>query len=268
VPAATTDYWVRAGRLHLIHRGVYALGHGVLRREGRWLAAVLACGDRAVLSHRSAASHWGLLATATTRVDVTAPASRHGTNGVRLHRSRSLDARDTTDHEGIPVTTIARTLLDLAATSQSNQLERALAQAERLRVYDHGAITDVLARANGHRGKRALAQATAREQPKWTRNDYEAWFLALVREAGLPEPLVNEALMVPDHPSIDPDFCWPAHRLVVEVDGWETHRTRAAFQADRRRDAALQAAGWRAVRFTWHEQRAVIQRRLRMLLGA
>jgi very-short-patch-repair endonuclease len=90
--------------------------------------------------------------------------------------------------------------------------------------------------------------------------------LQLVRDAGLPEPMVNSTLAAPDHPRLDPDFCWPVHRLIVETDGWETHRTRAAFERDRRRDAALIADGWRVVRFTWHEQPAVIERRLRALL--
>jgi Protein of unknown function (DUF559) len=186
--------------------------------------------------------------------------------GIRLHRSRCLDARDTTRHEAIPVTTVARTLLDLAATVPPHRLERALAQAQRLRLYDHHAITGVIARCNGHRGTGALARATARHDPKWTSNDYEAWFLRLVREAGLPEPMVNATLTAPDHPRLEPDFCWPAHRLIVETDGWDTHRTRAAFEADRRRDAALTAHGWRVLRFTWHEPRATIQRRLQALL--
>jgi hypothetical protein len=255
-----------AGRLRRLHRGVYAVGHGVLRPEGRRLAAVLACGEGAVLSHRSAASHWGLLERQAALIDVTATRSRTGALGVRLHRSRSLDARDTTSHQGIPITKVPRTLLDLAATVQPHRLERALAQAERLQLYDHRAIADVIARSNGHRGTGALTKATSREDPKWTRSKFEDWFRALVREAGLPEPLVNESLAASDHPHLVPDFCWPTHRLIVETDGWKSHRTRAAFEADRREDAALTADGWRVVRFTWHEPRETIQRRLHALL--
>jgi predicted transcriptional regulator of viral defense system len=257
-----------AGRLRRLHRAVYAVGHGVLRREGRRLAAVLACGEGAVLSHRSAVAQWGLLATQAAVIDVTAPRGRHGAQGIRLHRSRSLDARDTTTHEGIPITEVPRTLLDLAATVPPHHLERALAQAQRLQLYDHRAITDLIASSNGHRGTGALADATSREDPKWTRSELEAWFLSLVREAGLPEPLVNESLTAPDHPPLvpDSDFYWPTHHLIVELDGWDTHRTRAAFEQDRRRDAALTAAGWRVVRFTWHEPRETIQRRLQALL--
>jgi hypothetical protein len=260
---------VHAGRLHRIHRGVYAVGHTRLGRDGRRLAAVLACGEGAVLSHTSAASHWGLLDTAAARIDVTAPRSRAGVQGVRLHRSRFLDARDTTSHEGLPITTVARTLLDLAATVQPHRLERALAQAERLELYDHRAIEALLARANGHRGGTALAQATTSE-PAWTRSEAEARFLDLVREATLPEPLVNLTLAAPDHPRLEVDFCWPTHRLIVELDGWETHRTRAAFEHDRRKDAALNAAGHRVLRFTWRaikHDAPTVKRRLRAVLG-
>src|SRR3954464_7273913 len=144
---------VRGERLIRLHTGVYAVGHRVLRVEGSRLAAVLACGAGAVLSHRSAGAHWGLLPTARTLVDVTMPRTRRRVPGIDLHRSRSLDARDTASHEGIPITTVARTLLDLAAAVPESRLERALAQAERLQLYDHRAITDVIARANGHRGK-------------------------------------------------------------------------------------------------------------------
>jgi hypothetical protein len=258
---------VAAGRLHPVHRAVYAVVHpGVLRREGRRLAAVLACGEGAVLSHVSAAAHWELVDSAAARVDVTAPVTRAGMPGIRLHRSRSLDARDTDTHRGIPITSVPRTLLDLAATVRSDRLERALAQAQRLQLYDHRAVEKVIARSNGHRGTGALAKATSRDDPKWTRSELEAWFLTLVRDMGLPEPLVNSSLTAPDHPRLEVDFSWPTHHLIVELDGWETHRTRAAFEQDRARDTALTAAGWRVVRFTWRERRQTIQRRLQALL--
>jgi very-short-patch-repair endonuclease len=257
---------VRAGRLHRLHHGVYAVGHTVLKREGRWLAAVLACGDGAVLSHRSAAAHWGLLQSEATRTDVTTPRRRAANATIRPHISRSLIARDTHTHQGIPITSVARTLLDLAATVRPDRLERALAQAEHLELYDHRAITELLARADGHRGTAALTKATARE-PKLTRSDWEARLLKLVRDAALPEPLVNLSLAAPDHPRLEVDFCWPSHHLIVETDGWESHRTRAAFEADRRRDAALQADGYRVVRFTWRTPDATILRRLQALLS-
>jgi predicted transcriptional regulator of viral defense system len=255
----------RAGRLHRVHRAVYAVGHTVLRREGRWLAAVLACGEGAVLSHRSAAAHWGLLQTEATRIDVTAPRTRAGDAKIRLHRSRSLDARDTTTHQGIPITSVPRTLLDLAATVKPDRLERALARAEHLELYDHRAITELLARANGHRGQKALTEATALD-PKLTKSEWEVRMLRLVRTAALPEPIVNQPFDAPDHGECKPDFHWPSHRLIVETDGWRTHRTRAAFESDRAKDAALTAAGYRVVRFTWRTPDAVILTRLRALL--
>jgi hypothetical protein len=205
-----------------------------------------------VLSHRSAAAHWGLLRTEQTRVDVTTPRTRRAIPGIRLHRSRSLDAQDTTTHEAIPITTIARTLLDLAATARSDRLERALAQAERLQLYDHRAITDVIERANGHRGRGALARAT-RATPQLTRSELEVAFRKLVQRAGLPQPLGNHTLDAPDHPELEVDFYFPTNHLVVETDGWETHRTKAAFKSDRRKDAALTAAGYRVMRFTYDD---------------
>jgi Protein of unknown function (DUF559)/Transcriptional regulator, AbiEi antitoxin len=243
---------VRSGRLHRLYRGVYAVGHAHLGREGRRLAAVLACGDGAVLSHRSAASHWGLLDTQNARIDVTARRSRQGAAGIRLHWSRSLALHDTTAHEGMPITSVARTLLDLAATVRSDRLERALAQAERLQLYDHAAIADVLSRSNGHRGRAVLTRATAQE-PKLTRSELEVMFLRLVRQAGLPEPESNLPLAALDQLAPEVDFYWPAYRLVVETDGWESHGTRAAFKWDRRKDAALVASGWRVMRFTYDD---------------
>jgi predicted transcriptional regulator of viral defense system len=257
---------VGAGRLHRLHHGVYAVGHTVLKREGRWLAAVLACGDGAVLSHRSAAAHWGLLQSEATRTDITTPRTRAGNAKIRLHRSRSLIARDTTTHQGIPITSVPRTLLDLAATANPDRLERALAQAEHLELYDHRAITELLARANGHRGQNALTAAIALE-PKLTKSEWEIRLLKLVRAAALPEPLVNLPLDAPDYGECKPDFHWPSHRLIVETDGWRTHRTRAAFESDRAKDAALTAAGYRVVRFTWRTPDATILRRLRALLS-
>jgi Protein of unknown function (DUF559) len=252
VSATTVDHWVRRSRLHVVHRGVYAIGHAALRVEGRRLAAVLACGRGAVLSHLGAAAHWGLLHSEQTRVDVTTPRTRRAIPGIRLHSSRSLDARGTTSHEGIPITTIARTLIDLAATVPESRLERALAQAERLQLYDQRAIIDVIGRTNGHRGGGALARATAAE-PKLTRSELEVTFRKLVRRAGLPEPLGNFILDAPDHPRLEVDFYFPTHNLVVETDGWETHRTKAAFQSDRRKDAALTSAGLRVMRFTYED---------------
>jgi hypothetical protein len=231
------------------------------------LAAVLACGPGAVLSHRTAAAHWGLLRTDQTRIDVTTLRGRHGAPGIRLHRSRSLDAQDTTHHEGIPITTVSRTLLDLASTARPSELERALAQTERLHLYDHRAIESTIAAAKGHRGTQVLARATTRA-PKWTRNEWEAEFLALIRQAGLPEPQINDAFDAPGHGHCEPDYHWPLHRVIVELDGFETHGTRAAFHADRAKDAALTASGYRILRFTRDDDPALAIQRLTALFAS
>ena len=256
---------MRSGRLGVLHRGVYSAGGTVLRAEGHRLAAVLACGPGAVLSHRSAAAHWELLATSQERIDVTAPRTREGVPGIRLHTSRSLDAQDTTSHEGIPITTVHRTLLDLAATARSDRLENALAQAMHLQLYDQRAIDDVIARSNGHRGTHVLKEAT-KQEPQITKSMWEIRMLRLVRSAGLPEPICNKALHAPDHGECHPDFYWPAYGLIVETDGWEAHRTLAAFRNDRAKDAALTAAGYKVLRFTWDVDDATILRRLERLL--
>ena len=243
------DARLSAGRLRRIHRGVYAIGGAALPREGRHLAAVLACGPGAVLSHVSAAVHWGLLSYEAPRPEVTAPASRAGAPGIRLHRTHSLDARDTTTHRGIPITTLAKTLLDLAASSPKNHLEHALGQAFRNQVYDHRAITDVLDRHHGLRGTKALRKATA-DDPAFTRGELERRFRALCRRAGLPQPLSNVDVADADNHPHEVDFFFPAHRLVVETDGWRDHGTRVAFERDRAKDAALVAAGYVVLRFT------------------
>jgi predicted transcriptional regulator of viral defense system len=236
----------RVGRLRRVHRGVYAIGGAALPREGRNLAPVLACGESAVLSHVSAAVHWGLLSYEAPRPEVTAPASRRGVPGIRLHRTRSLDAREITTHDGIPITTIARTLLDLAASSPTNHLEHAIGQAMRNQLYDHSAIEQVL---DGRRGTRALRRATA-EDPAFTRGELERRFRALCRRAGLPRPHSNVTVADVDHHPREVDFFFPDHRLIVEVDGWGDHGTRVAFERDRAKDAALVAAGHTVLRFT------------------
>jgi len=238
-----------SGRLRRIHRGVYAIGGAALPREGRHLAAVMACGSGAVLSHTSAAVHWGLLTYDAPRPEVTAPASRAGAPGIRLHRSHSLDARDATEHRGIPTTTVAKTLLDVAAHAPMSHLEHALGQALRNELYDQRAIDDVLDRHRGRRGTKALRRATASD-PAFTRSELERRFRALCRRAGLPRPLSNVSLADLDHRPHEVDFYFPAHRLVVETDGWRDHGTRIAFERDRAKDAALTATGYIVLRFT------------------
>ncbi|HEX4804968.1 MAG TPA: type IV toxin-antitoxin system AbiEi family antitoxin domain-containing protein [Conexibacter sp.] len=244
---------VRSGHLIRLHRGVYAVGHARLRREGHWLAAVLAVGPGAVLSHRDAAGLHDLRPANHALTDVTTTADRRDAAGLHIHRSRSLDVEDVTTVRGIPVTTVARTLVDLAGAVPLDHLTRAIKEAERRRTFDLRQVEAAMARTRGRRGPghRALREALAERralEATLTLSPLEDAFLPLLRNRGLPLPATNatiEGFVV--------DAVWRAQRIAVELDGWQDHGTRRAFERDRERDAALTAAGWRVVRFT-HRQ--------------
>jgi very-short-patch-repair endonuclease len=242
---------VAEGRLHPIHRGVYAVGHPVLAPRGRWMAAVLAGGPAAVLSHASAGALWELRPSAASRIDITVPhtSGARAQAGLRIHRSRRL-ADQVTTHERIPVTTPARTILDLAATLQRRPLERLLDQAENARLTDVPSLV-ALARAHtGHRGASRLLEALTSHTPgtTMTRSELEERFLAQCDDSGLPRPRVN--VRVED---LEVDFLYAGQGVIVETDGWQYHRTREQFERDRHRDAMLTRAGYRILRFT-HRQ--------------
>ncbi len=244
-------YRVRTGRLHRLHRGVYAVGHAAVGVRGRWMAATLACGPGAALSHASAGALWELRSSAAARTDVTVPNAAGRTDArLRVHRSSTLYADEVTTRDGIPATTPARTILDLAAGLQRRPLERLLDQAENLRLADRPSL-EALARAHpGHRGARELERALQTHVPgsTITRSELEERFLALCRELGLPQPRVN--VHVAD---LEVDFLFQAADLIVETDGYRYHRTRDQFERDRQRDALLAQAGYRTLRFT-HRQ--------------
>jgi predicted transcriptional regulator of viral defense system len=242
---------VSGGKLQRLHHGVYAVGLAPLSIEGAYMAAVLACGPKAVLSHRSAAALLGLRACNRRSIDVTAPGrAGKGRNGIDVHRASNLDERDVTQVKGIPCTAVARTLLDLAGTIDKTALERAIEQAEKLELFDLTAVLDVMQRAGNRRAVTALNAALTAymPEPAFTRSELEERFLALCRAAGLPMPLTNNVTGADEI-----DFTWPDRRLIVEVDSLRHHGTRAAFERDRRRDQCLTAAGWRVVRFTWRQ---------------
>jgi very-short-patch-repair endonuclease len=248
-----------------LHRGVYAVGHTALVPLAREMAAVLACGPGAVLSHWAAAWVWRLLELEYDLIEVTVPRTNRRRPGLRIHRSRSLGAEDVCMHRGIPVTTPARTLLDLADVAPARDLERAFDEAMTQRLTSHAALVAVVERSHGHRGTGKLRDLLTRsEEPALTRSEAEERFLALLREAGLPAPEVNASVG-----AYLADFAWRERRLVVEVDGYRFHSSRAAFERDRRRDAELNAAGFRVVRITWRqlveEPVAVIARLARAL---
>ena len=244
------DARVRIGHLRVLHRGVYAIGHGPLSLRGRWLAAVLARGDQAVLSHRSAACLWGLARPRHGQVDVTNPQGSRGPAGIRLHRSK-LASDERTVEARIPVTTVARTLLDLAEVLDEDGLRQAFEEADRLKILRMPALEQVCARAGKRKGLVALRRLIdAAHEPVFARSPLEDRFAEFYREhlADLPTPLTNVSIL--DH---EVDAYWPAHRLVVEMDSWEFHSHGASFEHDRARDAAMQAEGYRVIRLT-HRQ--------------
>jgi very-short-patch-repair endonuclease len=247
-----------AGRLHRIHCGVYALvPRELLTRNGLYMAAVLACGPGAVLSHRSAAALHELRPSGGARIDVTVPnRSYRRHTGIAVHRSPGLIEADTTRMNNIPCTTVARTLLDIAAVLDRRPLERVFDQAEILELFDLGALNGQLVRNPTRTGiriiKAILTEHYLGSTPTWS--ELEEVFLALVRRARLPDPQVN-AWIDPgdgDRP-LRVDFAWRAERVAVETDGRRTHRTRQARERDPRRDQRLIAAGWRPVRTTWRQ---------------
>ncbi|MEA2363175.1 MAG: hypothetical protein QOD71_2320 [Thermoleophilaceae bacterium] len=241
---------LEAKRLHLIHRGVYAVGHRRISRMGWWMAAVLACGPDAVLSHRSAAVLWGILEGSPASVDVTAPRELAGRAGICVHKASLADDERTVE-AGIPVTTVARTLLDLAAILGLHELNRALERAEALRLSDPTPLVALVARHQGRRGTVNLRHALERG-PLWpavTKSELERRFLTFVERAGLPRPQTNVWLEIAGD-WIEVDCVWPEARLIVELDSRAYHQTGAAFERDRRRDRRLLAAGWRVARVT------------------
>jgi very-short-patch-repair endonuclease len=267
--AGALRHRVGAGRLHSVHRGVYALGRSDLPVEGRWMAAVLACGPGALLSHSSAAALHGLLSTARASVDVTI-SRRVGLtrSGIAVHRSTKLGLADRAEVSGIPCTSVPRTLLDLATVASRPALERACDQAEVRRLIDWEAMEELLARARGRGGVgslRAVLGATDAGQGL-TRSELERRFVALCRDAALPSPAVNQWLTVAGE-EMQVDFVWRGPRVVVETDGFRTHGTRQAFQRDRRRDRLLALEGWRVIRFSWNDVVNVPDHVTRVLRG-
>ena len=231
------------GALYRVHRGVYAVRHPGLTKHGAWLAAVLTLGPGAALSHASAAALWALVSPPGPRIDVTVPTA--GGRGRRrlivVHRAL-LDEAEVTERDGIPVTTLLRTALDLADVVSQRRLERALDEAAFL-----GFDLSELRPRRGRRGFGKLSRVLAGHDAgsTWTRSELEEQMLALCRRAGVPAPTVNSEVE-----GFEADFHWPSQRLVVETDGWSSHRTRSAFERDRIRDARLVEAGWRVVRIT------------------
>lgn len=256
---------VAVGRLHRIHRGVYAVGHTNLSLRGRCLAAVLASGPRALLSHYSAGWLLGLISTRPIPIHVTAPVPRRRRDAVRIHHSRTLIDADMTLERNIPVTSVARTALDLAAGVRFRTLRRVIRRAEELRVFDLGEFRSVLSRNQGHRGAAPLSRALAiYEPPRLLRSEFEREFATLAEQFGLPafDTNFNAA-------GYELDVYWPELRFAVELDVYATHGGHESFEEDRRRDEELKLAGIELTHVTGRrlecEPRQVMERVGRLL---
>lgn len=211
------------------------------------MAAVLACGPDAVLSHRAAAALWDLRAPPAGKFDVTAP-GKHSHGGIRCHTtSVPLAPQDRTRIDGIPVTSISRTLLDLAAALTHQRLRLTVEAAQRRRVLNVSAIEELLTRCSGHRGTGKLRAVLAElgDEAPWTQSQTERRMFELIREAGLPEPQANVIVE-----GVLADLYWPQFRLVVELDSYGYHGSKRSFEDDRRRDVKLTVAGIATARFT------------------
>jgi very-short-patch-repair endonuclease len=251
-----------------VHRGTYKVAHRAGARFGNEFAAVLACGPGALVGHRSAASIYGALSyPAAGDVWLTTTAERGaGTRGVRVTVTRVLEPRDVWFHGWLPLTSPARTLLDLAGVVDDERLEEAVAKMQVRRLVREGDLRDQLARSAGRRGARALRKLVERYAPAAaTRSKAERLMLRLIRRAGLPEPLVNAQLG-----RWYPDFYWPQQRVVAEFDSYEFHTDVRAFRQDREKSNDLQLMGLKVLRFTWDEltnRPAALEARLRQALG-
>ncbi len=264
--ASGVDNRVASGRLHRRHQGVYSVGHAVLTQKGRWMAAVLACGDGAALSHGSAGELHAVRRSDSLHIDVIVPGRRTQEHaGIAVHRPRRLEPDELVCIDGIPVTTLARTLLDLGDVLGRRQLERACDESERSARVDWQAVLVLIDRHPGKVGSRRLRRLLAEHGIGGSRerSGFERDFVDFCAAHHLPAPEVNAVIC-----GEEVDFCWPASRVIVETDGYEFHRTRFAFERDRRRDRALVAVGWRVIRVpTLRTGRRALARDLRRLLG-
>ena len=258
---------VRRGFLHRIDRGVYAVGHMALTLRGRFRAAVLAGGETAVLSHFASAADSGFIAWDYRRLpEVTAVGTGRTRPGLIIHRARSLDPRDVTRRGGIPITTPARALLEVAGSLDDRRLRRAVREVQALKLATVDQIADVLSRANGHRGAGRIAAIIA-TGPAPTRSINEDLVLDLVLDAGLEHPRVNPRRSV-DGRRVFPDLQWPEQRLIVEVDSKTWHGNKLAREDDAERQARLEAAGERVVRVTWEQATLHPQQTLDRIIAA
>ncbi|MGI9019531.1 MAG: DUF559 domain-containing protein [Solirubrobacterales bacterium] len=263
------ESWLAVGRLHRLHHGVYAYGRRDVPARGRWLAAVLACGDGALLSHTSAGGLHGITPTDRRLVHVTSRRhARRADSEIAHHRTRSLHRDDIAVVGGIPVTSVSRTLVDLAAVLDADRVRDAFEEADRLNLLELGPLAAACARGRGRRGvgtlRTLIAEATA---PEPTRGEFELRFRHFCRAHSLPLPRANAEVL-----GYTVDALWPEARLIVELDSWEHHgKARSAFEIDRQRDVTLLVGGYRVFRLTWrrlHREPGIVAGELRALLDS
>jgi len=246
---------IQVGRLHQVHAGVYSVAPPqLLSRVGRWMAAVLASGPDAVLSHWSAAAFWGIRPNRRSRIDVTVPRRSRSSKAVHRHFSPVLEDERVLD-DGIPVTSVPRTTLDLAAAADLDTVVAMIREAEFLNLRDRLSLPHLLDRYPGKSGSRKVRVALDRiaEEPSGRkRSPLEERFAPFLREHRLPLPRFNDPISLGSKRFVV-DCHWPGTNEIVELDGWEGHGTRSAFRDDRARDRFLRVAGYSITRLTWNQ---------------
>jgi very-short-patch-repair endonuclease len=247
----TIDRWIRTGRLHRIHPGVYALGHDAITKQGRWMGAVLASGPGAVLSHQSATALWGIWGSGAGETHVTVPRKTRSQRSIRRHFSMFPDDERAV-LAGIPTTSAARAVLDLAAAKGAADAESALREMEYLRIYGPVSLPALLGRYPRHKGTpivRACLEGLADDPGGRIRSDLEEAFLPFLDAHQIPRPRLNFWLSIGDD-RFQVDCLWPDAKVIGELDGFKSHGTKRAFRKDRRRDRRLGAHGFHVVRVT------------------
>jgi very-short-patch-repair endonuclease len=244
---------VERGELHRLHHGVYKVGYRRINRKGRWMAAVLASGSGALLSHRSAARIWSLVPAGDGWPELTVPPGyRSRRRGIVCRQSIVADDERTVI-DGIPVTSPFRTVFDLAAVLKLRELERSWHEAEVRGLRDRVSLPMLLERYAGRRGARNLrALLEAGEPVGFTRNDFEEAFVAFVDAHGLRRPRMNGSLALRGR-FFEIDALWQDERVAVELDSRSVHGTNKNFESDKQRDRILLAEGWRTLRVTWRQ---------------
>jgi very-short-patch-repair endonuclease len=259
------DHDLETGRLQAWHRSVFAVGHQGLSTHGLCMAAVLFREQGALISYQSAVWLWGLEKKLEIPVNVSVRWRGHSQGAIGLHHCPALRDEDFVRTEGLPVTSVPRTLLDYASTAKRYKLELALDRADRLDLLDPAAVDRILDEVRGHQGRPPLAKAlTIYRENGFTRSGGERKLLALLADAGVSRPAVNNFIE-----GYELDFYWERERFAVELDSWEHHRSRRSFEEDRKRQESLAMAGIETIRITGtrlkHEPREVAERIARHL---